>query len=144
MGRTLWYFNREVSYPFGFGLSYTTFAYSNFRISKSAITPNDKVTVSVDVTNTGAYSGDDITNVRAVISGIRQIRNVLKRKLLHARLLRPRVTHHILMIQAQPGNGTLLLKSSRAITVRTGFRQIRFTHLLKDLIRQQASAVSDV
>ena len=63
VGRTLWYFNREVSYPFGFGLSYTTFAYSNFRISKSAITPNDKVTVSVDVTNTGAYSGDEVVQI---------------------------------------------------------------------------------
>ena len=62
-GRTLWYFNREVSYPFGYGLSYTTFAYSNFRISKSAITPNDKVTLSVDVTNTGAYSGDEVVQI---------------------------------------------------------------------------------
>ena len=62
-GRTLWYFNREVSYPFGYGLSYTTFAYSNFRISKSAITPNDKVTLSVDVSNTGRYSGDEVVQI---------------------------------------------------------------------------------
>ena len=62
-GRTLWYFDREVSYPFGYGLSYTTFAYSNFRISKNAITPNDKVTLSVDVTNTGGYSGDEVVQV---------------------------------------------------------------------------------
>ena len=62
-GRTLWYFNREVSYPFGYGLSYTTFAYSNFRISKNAITPNDKVTLSVDVTNTGNYSGDEVVQI---------------------------------------------------------------------------------
>ena len=62
-GRTLWYFDREVSYPFGYGLSYTTFEYSNFRISKSAITPNDVVTVSVDVTNTGAVSADEVVQV---------------------------------------------------------------------------------
>ena len=62
-GRTLWYFDREVSYPFGYGLSYTTFKYSNCRISKSAITPNDKVTLSVDVTNTGDYSGDEVVQV---------------------------------------------------------------------------------
>ena len=62
-GRTLWYFDKEVSYPFGYGLSYTTFAYSNFRISKSAITPNDKVTVSVDVTNTGKYNGDEVVQI---------------------------------------------------------------------------------
>ena len=63
VGRTLWYFNREVSYPFGYGLSYTTFQYSNFRISKSAITPNDVVRVSVDVTNTGDCAGDEVVQV---------------------------------------------------------------------------------
>ncbi len=62
-GRTLWYFDREVSYPFGYGLSYTTFEYGNFRISRNAITPNDKVTVSVDVRNTGGFSADEVVQV---------------------------------------------------------------------------------
>ncbi len=62
-GRTLWYFDKEVSYEFGYGLSYTTFEYSNFKISKNAITPNDKITVSVDVKNTGIYDGDEVVQV---------------------------------------------------------------------------------
>ncbi|MGB8491773.1 MAG: glycoside hydrolase family 3 C-terminal domain-containing protein, partial [Bacteroidales bacterium] len=62
-GRTYWYFNKPVSYEFGYGLSYTTFEYSNFSISKSAITPNDKITVSVDVKNTGGVDGDEVVQV---------------------------------------------------------------------------------
>lgn len=62
-GRTYWYFNKDVSYEFGFGLSYTTFEYSNFSISKSKISPNDKVTVSVDVKNTGDVDGDEVVQI---------------------------------------------------------------------------------
>ena len=62
-GRTLWYFTKPVSYEFGYGISYTTFEYSNFRISKTAITPADKVTVSVDVKNTGSYDGDEVVQI---------------------------------------------------------------------------------
>jgi beta-glucosidase-like glycosyl hydrolase len=62
-GRTFWYFNKDVSYEFGYGLSYTTFEYSNFSISKSSITPQDKITVSVDVKNTGNVEGDEVVQV---------------------------------------------------------------------------------
>lgn len=62
-GRTYWYFNKDVSYEFGYGLSYTTFDYSNFAISKTSITPNDKITVSVDVQNTGNTDGDEVVQV---------------------------------------------------------------------------------
>jgi beta-glucosidase len=62
-GRTYWYFDKDVSYEFGYGLSYTAFEYSNFEISQTAITPNDKITVSVDVKNTGEVDGDEIVQV---------------------------------------------------------------------------------
>jgi beta-glucosidase len=62
-GRTYWYYDKDVSYEFGFGLSYTTFDYSNFTISKSSITPNDRISVSVDVMNTGDVDGDEVVQV---------------------------------------------------------------------------------
>lgn len=62
-GRTLWYFTKPVSYEFGYGLSYTTFEYSNFRIDRTSITPADRVRVSVDVKNTGKYDGDEVVQI---------------------------------------------------------------------------------
>lgn len=62
-GRTHWYFGKPVSYEFGYGISYTTFEYSNFSISKSEISPADHTTVSVDVTNTGDFDGDEVVQI---------------------------------------------------------------------------------
>lgn len=62
-GRTYWYFSKDVSYEFGYGLSYTTFEYGNFGIDKRSITPNDKIKISVDVTNSGDFDGDEVVQV---------------------------------------------------------------------------------
>ncbi|MFQ7022818.1 MAG: fibronectin type III-like domain-contianing protein, partial [Blautia faecis] len=53
----------EVAYPFGYGLSYTTFAYSNLQISNTNPTEKDTITVSVDVTNTGSIAGKEIVQL---------------------------------------------------------------------------------
>lgn len=50
-------------YPFGYGLSYTTFKYNNFKLSSTTITQNDTLTVSVDVTNTGKFDGKEIVQL---------------------------------------------------------------------------------
>ncbi|MCA9902066.1 MAG: glycoside hydrolase family 3 C-terminal domain-containing protein [Anaerolineales bacterium] len=52
-----------VQFPFGYGLSYTTFAYSNAQVSASSFKDTDGVTVSVDVTNTGKMAGKEIVQV---------------------------------------------------------------------------------
>ncbi len=52
-----------VLFPFGYGLSYTTFAYSNTKVSKKSFKDTDGVTVSVDVTNTGKMAGKEIVQL---------------------------------------------------------------------------------
>ena len=49
----------DVQWPFGFGLSYTSYAYSNLKVDKYFFVPGDVITVSVDVTNTGSVEGKE-------------------------------------------------------------------------------------
>jgi len=62
-GRTYMYFKGEPLYPFGYGLSYTTFAYSNLRVSSGTVSGKTAVTVSVDVKNTGSRAGDEVVQL---------------------------------------------------------------------------------
>ena len=59
-------------YPFGYGLSYTTFEYSDIQISPKVITPNEAATVTLKVTNTGDMAGDEVVQLytRDVLSSI--------------------------------------------------------------------------
>ncbi|MBD3863276.1 beta-glucosidase BglX [Olleya marilimosa] len=50
----------EPLYPFGYGLSYTTFEYNNLKINNSTITMDGKINITVDVTNTGNYDGKEV------------------------------------------------------------------------------------
>jgi beta-glucosidase len=51
--------SNDPVYPFGYGLSYTTFQYSDVKLSKTQMHPNDKITATVTVTNTGAREGKE-------------------------------------------------------------------------------------
>jgi len=50
-------------YPFGYGLSYTSFAYKNLKIAKPSFQKNEKIEVSVDVTNTGNFDGKEVVQL---------------------------------------------------------------------------------
>ena len=65
--RTYRYFSGEPLYPFGYGLSYTTFSYSN---GHASATGSDKATVSVDVTNSGAVAGDEVVQLYLTHPGV--------------------------------------------------------------------------
>jgi beta-glucosidase len=60
-----WYDAKKISplFPFGFGLSYTSFSFSNLRMSSSTLSQRGSTTASVDVTNTGSVAGADTVQV---------------------------------------------------------------------------------
>ncbi len=61
--RTYRYFTGTPLYPFGYGLSYTSFKYSDMALSASTGRPGDTLSVSVNVTNTGDMDGDEVVQV---------------------------------------------------------------------------------
>jgi len=97
-----------VLFPFGYGLSYTTFAYSNATASATTFRDVDGVTVSVDVTNTGAVAGKEIVQVY-----------VHDRQCKFARP--PKELKGFAKVELQPGE-------TRTVTVALDFRAFAFWH----------------
>ena len=62
-GRTYRYLQKPALYPFGYGLSYTTFDYSNLVISPKTISPCHSIVVSVQVQNSGKMDSDEVIQV---------------------------------------------------------------------------------
>jgi beta-glucosidase len=62
-GRTYLYFQKDPLYPFGYGLSYTTFDYSDLKLSSDAFSLNKPLTISLTVTNTGDRDGTEIVQL---------------------------------------------------------------------------------
>jgi beta-glucosidase len=73
-GRTYMYFQGEPLYPFGYGLSYTTFRYKNLKTSASTMPNNGEPTVSVDVENAGDRAGDEVVQLYVQHEGSRVTR----------------------------------------------------------------------
>jgi beta-glucosidase len=73
-GRTYMYFKGTPLYPFGFGLSYTTFEYSGLKTSAPALARDGSIDVSVDVKNSGDRAGEEVVQLY-----VRHLKSVVKR-----------------------------------------------------------------
>jgi beta-glucosidase len=62
-GRRYWDEESTPLYPFGYGLSYSKFAFSNLKLSRSEIKPGETIDVSVDIENTGAATADEVAQL---------------------------------------------------------------------------------
>jgi beta-glucosidase len=97
-----------VLFPFGHGLSYTTFAYGNLRVSAATFKDVDGTTISVDVTNTGKLAGQEIVQVY-----------VHDRESMVARP--PKELKGFAKVALQPGE-------TRTVTIELGFRAFAYYH----------------
>ncbi len=97
-----------VQFPFGYGLSYTQFAYSNLKLSANRFNDVDGLAVSVDVTNTGALAGKEIVQVYVHDC--------------QSRLVRPhKELKGFAKVDLQPGE-------TKTVTVQLNFRAFAFYH----------------
>jgi beta-glucosidase len=62
-GRTYMYLKRAPLYAFGYGLSYTTFKYSNLNVSAESLRPGGRLQVKIDVSNAGHRAGDEVVQL---------------------------------------------------------------------------------
>lgn len=87
-GRTYRYCKGKPRYPFGYGLSYTTFSYNNLQVSADTINPDKSLTISIDVTNSGQRAGDEVVQLytshlnSSVALPIRQLQGFQRTNLL--------------------------------------------------------------
>ncbi len=137
-GRTYRFFKGTPLYPFGFGLSYTTFAYKNLRTSSRSMGASDTLTVSVDVTNTGKRTGDEVVQLYVRHRGskverpIEDLRGFSRVSLKpgQTRTVRMRLAAQSLAYWSTAGNRWIVESEPVQLAVGSSSADVRLTHTI--------------
>ena len=124
-------------YPFGHGLSYTTFRYGTPTLSAASMRPGDSIRVEVDVTNAGRVAGDEVVqlyirdDVGSVTRPVQELRGFNRvhltpgqtRRVIFAIDIQDLAFHDATLARvAEPGSFTVFVGGSSAETKQLGFR----------------------
>lgn len=132
--------SNEPLYPFGYGLSYTTFGYSDLKLDKQKLASNGKLTVSVTLTNTGKYDGAEVAQlyIRDMVGSITRPVKELKGfqkvflKAGESRVLNFTITpadlafyNSDLKLVSEPGDFKVFVGTNSASVLESGFELIK-------------------
>jgi beta-glucosidase len=139
MGRTYRYFGGKALFPFGYGLSYSTFKYSTLKLSGAALRDNDTVQVTVEVENAGRSDGDEVVQlyVKSLTSKEPQpIRSLNGFRRIHIRKGKSSTVHIPLRAQQlkyfdEKSDGFVLEPGTYEIQVGASSEDIRSTAVLE-------------
>jgi beta-glucosidase len=125
-------------YPFGYGLSYTTFQYSNLQLSKKKMKKNDHIDASVTVTNTGKYDGEEIVQmylrdrVGSIVRPVKDLKDFMKiylksgeSKTIHFTIDKEKLSFYNQQLKwvAEPGDFDIMIgASSEDIRLKDSFQ----------------------
>lgn len=88
----------EVLFPFGYGLSYTQFAFRNMKVDRNSIKDTERITVSVDVTNTGAIAGKEVVQLYVTPASGNVLRPVIELRGFEKVALEPNETKTVTFV----------------------------------------------
>jgi len=123
-------------FPFGFGLSYTTFSYSDLKLDKQKIAPNGTLNISVKLTNTGKYDGAEVAQlyirdlVGSITRPVKELKGFQKvflktgeSKILNFTLTASDLAFYNteLQFKAEPGDFRIFVGTSSSSTLEAGF-----------------------
>jgi beta-glucosidase len=136
-GRTYRYFGGEPLYPFGYGLSYTRFEYSDLKLDRSSVASDQAVRASVQVKNAGSRAGDEVVQLYTHAAKPKQVRALKELRGFERITLKPGETRRV-EFTLTPDRDLIYYDAGRkAYAVEPGAYEIQIGASSRD-IRQKA------